>query len=75
MYGPVNILHLQGTYGATSQLLRTKALEDAVEQNDNWNFVAQLEGDYTEAKAYEIIRDKNSFIDEKYKYYKGNFLK
>jgi len=56
-YGNVNILHLQGTYGATSQLMRTKALEDAVSQNSNWNLVAQLEGDYTEAKAYEMVRD------------------
>ena len=53
----VNILHLQGTYGATAQLLRTKAIEDAVEKHDNWSFAAQLSGDYTESKGYEVVRD------------------
>ena len=53
----VNILHLQGTYGATAQLLRTKAIEDAVEKHENWHFAAQLSGDYTESKGYEVVRD------------------
>ena len=53
----VSILHLQGTYGATAQLLRTKAIEDAVEEHDNWHFAAQLSGDFTESKGYEVVRD------------------
>ena len=53
----LRILHLQGTYGATAQLLRTKALEVAVSQHDNWEFAAQLYGDFTEAKAYEVVTD------------------
>ncbi|MBR4430298.1 MAG: ABC transporter substrate-binding protein [Clostridiales bacterium] len=53
----LRILHLQGTYGATAQLLRTKALEVAVTQHDNWEFAAQLYGDFTEAKAYEVVTD------------------
>ena len=53
----IRILHLQGTYGATSQLFRTKPLEDAADANDNWTIAAQLPGDYTEAKAYEVVRD------------------
>ena len=54
---PVNILHLQGSYGATAQLLRTKALEDAATQRENWTICAQLSGDFTESKGYEAVRD------------------
>lgn len=54
---PVNILHLQGSYGATAQILRTKALEDAAAQRENWTICAQLSGDFTESKGYEAVRD------------------
>lgn len=54
---PLNILHLQGTYGATAQLMRTKAIEDGAAEHSNWNLVAQLAGDYTESKGYEVVRD------------------
>lgn len=63
---PLNIVHLQGTYGATAQLLRTKALEDAVKTRDNWNIVTQLNGDFTEAKGYEVMTEylrENKDID------------
>lgn len=53
--GELEILHLQGTFGATSQLMRSKAVEDAVRENGRWHFAAQLEGDYTESKAYEVV--------------------
>lgn len=53
----IRILHLQGTYGATSQLMRTKPIEDAAREKDNWTLAAQLPGDYTEAKGYEVVRD------------------
>lgn len=58
----VNILHIQGTYGATAQIQRTKAIEDAVRLHDNWHFAAQLAGDFTESKSYEMVRD---FLAEK----------
>ena len=54
---PLRILHIQGTYGATAQLLRTQALLDAVETHPNWEIVAQLPGEYTEAKSYELMCD------------------
>ena len=53
----VNILHIQGTYGATAQIQRTKAIEDGVRLHDNWHFAAQLAGDFTESKSYEMVRD------------------
>ena len=63
------ILHLQGTIGATAQILRTKALEDAAAKHSNWEITEQLYGDFTEAKAYEVMTDylaKNRDIDVLY---------
>ena len=51
------ILHLQGTLGATAQIMRTKALEDAVAKHSNWEITSQLYGDFTEAKAYEVMTE------------------
>ncbi len=51
----IKILHLQGTIGATAQIQRTKALEDAVRAHANWEISSQLYGDFTEAKAYEVM--------------------
>ncbi len=62
----IDILHIKGTAGATAQLMRTKALEDAVTARTNWSITAQLEGDFTEAKGYEVVRDylkENKDID------------
>lgn len=57
----INILHLQGTIGATAQLMRTSGLEEAIEKHENWNLVAMLEGEYTEAKSYEVTK---AFLEE-----------
>lgn len=54
---PLRILHIQGTDGATAQILRTKALDDAVRTHPGWEIVARLQGEYTEAKSYELVRD------------------
>lgn len=65
----IKILHLQGTIGATAQILRTKALEDAVATHANWEISSQLYGDFTEAKAYEVMTDylrENRDIDVLY---------
>lgn len=50
----VNIVNIQGTLGATSQIGRTNALEDAADKY-GWNLLAQESGEYTEAKAYEVM--------------------
>ena len=65
----IKILHLQGTIGATAQIMRTKALEDAVRTHPNWEISSQLYGDFTEAKAYEVMTDylkENRDIDVLY---------
>ena len=52
---PVRIVHIQGTIGSSAQIGRTAALEDALERNANWQIVAQEPGDFTRAKAYEVM--------------------
>lgn len=52
---PVRIVHIQGTMGSTAQIGRTAALERAVERHSNWEMVAQECGDFTRAKAYEVM--------------------
>lgn len=66
----INILHVRGTEGATAQIFRTKGLQDAVDNNPNWNIVGVLDGEYTEAKGYEVtkeylasLKDSNESID------------
>ncbi len=53
----INILHIKGTDGATSQIMRTKAIQNGAAKNENWHITAQLWGEYTEAKGYEVVRD------------------
>lgn len=53
----IRILHLQGTDYSSAQLLRTKALNDALEHHSNWTVVSRLKGEYIEAKTYELVRD------------------
>lgn len=51
--GPVNLLHIRGTLGSSAQLGRSAALEAAVDRHENWALLAQLDGDFTQAKTYE----------------------
>ncbi|MCR4776358.1 MAG: ABC transporter substrate-binding protein [Saccharofermentans sp.] len=53
----VNIIHIQGTKGSTPQLGRTSALDDAVKANSKWKVIARMDGDFTEAKTYEVMRE------------------
>lgn len=57
----VNIVHIQGTPGSTAQLGRTGALEEGLAAHDNWNLLARLDGDFTQAKTYEVM---SRFLDE-----------
>ena len=51
----VNIAHIQGTPGSTAQLGRTGALMDGLTAHGNWNLLTQLDGDFTQAKTYEVM--------------------
>ena len=52
---PVRIVHIQGTIGSSAQIGRTTALEQAIKLHSNWKMVAQECGDFTRAKAYEVM--------------------
>lgn len=51
----VSVIHIQGTPGSTAQVGRTAALEAALERNWNWELLAQMDGDFTQAKSYEVM--------------------
>lgn len=53
----LNIIHIQGTLGSTAQIGRTSALEEAVSAHSDWNLLIQLDGDFTQAKTYEVMQD------------------
>jgi len=54
---PVYIVHIQGTPGSSAQLGRTAALEHVVARHENWEVAAQLDGDFTQAKTYEVMSE------------------
>ena len=50
----VHIVNIQGTLGGTSQIGRTKGLSDAAKKY-GWNLLAEVSGDYTQAKGREVM--------------------
>lgn len=50
----VNIVNIQGTIGASAQIGRSKALADAA-QKHGWNLLAEMTGDFTQAKGREVM--------------------
>lgn len=63
--GPVRVIHIQGTLGSTAQLGRTAALEEAAAAHENWELLAQLDGDFTQAKTYEVMTEYLSSLPGK----------
>lgn len=61
----VGIIHIQGTPGSTAQLGRTAALEEAAARHENWEILARLDGDFTQAKTYEVMTEYLSSLPEK----------
>lgn len=51
----INIVHIQGTLGASAQIGRTEALMNALTQHDNWHLLEQESGDFTTAKGKEVM--------------------
>lgn len=61
----VNIVDIQGTIGASAQIGRTEALNEAVKSN-GWNLLAQQTGEFTQAKGQEVMESflkQNKDID------------
>lgn len=52
---PIEIIHIQGTLGSTAQIGRTQALDEGLIRNENWQILVRLDGDFTQAKAYEVM--------------------
>lgn len=52
----INIVVLEGTIGATSQIGRSVGFENISAQHDNWNILASESGDFTTAKGKEVMQ-------------------
>lgn len=50
----IHIVNIQGTIGASAQIGRTKGLTDAAAAN-GWDFMAEVTGDFTQAKGREVM--------------------
>lgn len=65
----INIVHIQGTLESSAQIGRTAALDQALVRHTNWERVAQVDGDFTRAKAKEVMDEilkKTTDIDVVY---------
>lgn len=51
-----NIIHLQGQMGSAAQQGRTKALDDKVAAEDNWNMVEQQTASWNAENAQQIVQ-------------------
>ena len=50
----VHVVNIQGTIGSTAQIGRTRALANAAREN-GWDLLAEVTGDFTEAKGREVM--------------------
>ncbi len=50
----INIVDIQGTIGASAQIGRTEAFDEAAQAN-GWNVVGQQTGEFTQAKGQEVM--------------------
>lgn len=53
---PLSILHVRGTMDSSAQEGRSIALEQALQRHPDWTLLARLDGDFTQAKAYEEVK-------------------
>lgn len=50
-----NIVNIQGTLGGSAQIGRTMGLREACEKHENMTLLAEESGEYTQAKAQEVM--------------------
>lgn len=50
----IHVVNIQGTIGSTAQIGRTRALANAAREN-GWDLLAEVSGDFTEAKGREVM--------------------
>jgi len=58
----IHIVNIQGTIGASAQIGRTKALEDAAKAH-GWDLLAEKSGDFTQAKGREVMEELLALYD------------
>lgn len=51
----INIVTLQGTLGSTAQIGRTEGFAQVLAEHPNWKLLDSQSGDFTQAKAYEVM--------------------
>ncbi len=54
---PLSIVHIVGTMDSSAQQGRSDALEEALDRHPDWTLLARLDGDFTQAKAYEVMNE------------------
>lgn len=54
---PLSIVHIRGTMDSSAQQGRSTALEEALDRHPEWTLLTQLDGDFTQAKSYEVVND------------------
>ena len=50
-YDKINIVLLEGTEDASAAIGRTKGIMEAIEAHDNWNLIAQANGNFTQGEG------------------------
>ena len=60
-----DVVHIRGTEGSSAEMGRTQALMEAIAAHEDWNLLAQANGDFNKAKAYEAMKGilRNGEID------------
>jgi ABC-type sugar transport system substrate-binding protein len=53
----IGIVHIQGTIGSSAQLGRTEALDQALDRHPDWERIEKVYGDFTRAKAKEVMAE------------------
>ncbi len=53
----ISIVHIQGSLNSSAQLGRTAGLDEGLAAHRNWKLAARECGEFTQAKAYEVMRD------------------
>lgn len=59
-----NIVNIQGTIGSSAQIGRTRGLQRACEENDNMTLLAEVVGDFTQARGKEVMESLLNQYDD-----------
>ncbi|MGN0353798.1 MAG: ABC transporter substrate-binding protein [Muricoprocola sp.] len=60
----INIVILEGTTGSSAQLGRTKGFESVQSEHGNWNVLDKQDGDFTQAKGKEVMKEMLSRYED-----------